>query len=78
MRYADRNVQTVDTDEKIQELVSAMNRNCVERGMEFNVGQERQVMGLRKIIEYLSLIFALNGRAVLQPDKHKHLACVIE
>ena len=64
-RCADDTVLTVDTKEKLQELVSALNRICMQRGMEVNFGPAKtDVLRLTKISRDLNLNFTLNGRAL--------------
>ena len=44
IRYADDRVLILDTEEKVRELVSTLNRICMERGMEINVGPGKTEM----------------------------------
>ena len=49
VRYAYDTVLISVTKEKLQELLSALNTNCVEKGSKFNVGRGKtEVMELTK------------------------------
>ena len=78
IRYADDTVLIADTQEKLQELVSALERACEARGMEINVGPGKtEVMGLTKRNEDLRVRITLGGRSVPQVERYKYLGCVI-
>ena len=78
IRYADDTVLIADTQEKLQELVSALERACEARGMEINVGPGKtEVMGLTKRNEDLRVRIMLGGRSVPQVERYKYLGCVI-
>ena len=62
IRYGDDTVLIEDTQEKLQELVSALKRECEERGMEISVGPGKtEVMGLTKRNEDLTVNILLDG-----------------
>ena len=76
IRCADDMVLIADTEETLQDLVSALNRACAERGMEINVG-----LGKTEVMELTTrnndLIENIR-KAVPQVEKYKHLGCVID
>ena len=79
IRYADVTVSITDTQEKIQELVNALNRACEEKGMEINFGLGKtEVMELTKRNKDLNVNVTLDGRIIPQGERYKNLGCVID
>ena len=63
-----------DTQEKLQELVNALDRACEERGIEITVGPGKtEVIGLTKRNGVLNANVTLYGRIIPQVEKYKYL-----
>ena len=74
VRYAENTVLIADAQEKLRELLNALEKICVERGMENNISLGKtEVLGLTKRSEHLIMSIMLNGRAIPQVEKLKKI-----
>ena len=76
IRYADDTVLIADTNQKLQELTTALDEGCRRRGLKINFAKT-EVMGITKRRGRVDVEVDLHQRRVRQVDTFKYLGCTV-
>ena len=76
IRYADDTVLIADTNQKLQELTTALDEECRRKGLRINFAKT-EVMGITKRRGRVDVEVNLQQRRVKQVDTFKYLGCTV-